>query len=140
LPAVVVGYGELLSLSKDLTFLLNGLVSSVSGIIAGTTPLSTIQGDGLQALSALNTMSEGNEGFWSSMKAFRILMLIRTILRWTEAVVDSPSAWIVSTELFRLMKSLLPAIKELNGDFWETVIELLKSSLEVIYDNAVLNR
>ena len=128
---MVSGYSELLSHSKELILLLNGLVSSISGIIAGTATTSTILGEGLQKLSALNTMSEEVDSFWASLKQFRVLMLIRTILQWRDVVTDTQASWIVSTELLRLIRSLVPSIKHLNGDFWEKAFDLLRSSLDV---------
>jgi hypothetical protein len=131
LPALVAGYSELLHHSKELHLLLNGLVSSISGIIAGTSPISRLLEEGLVKLAALNTMSEEDGSFCTSMKEFRILMLVKTVLQWKEVVVAHPESWILSVELLRLMKSLLPTIKRMNGDFWESTIGLLKSSLEV---------
>ena len=65
-------------------------------------------------------------------------MLLKTVLNWPSAVVGSPVSWLVSTEILRLMKSLLPWIKHVDGDFWEKAMQILKASLEVIDDVAVL--
>ena len=131
MPALVTGYAELLSQSKELSLLLNGLVSYISGIIAGTSSINTILGEGVQKLSALNLLSEGSEVFWPSVKEFRIIILVRSALNWADAIADSPSAWIIYTEQLRLMRSLLPCIKLLNGDFWGKTFSILNTSLTV---------
>jgi hypothetical protein len=59
-------------------------------------------------------------------------MLVKTVVSWPRAVIGTPISWIVTTEVLRLMRTLLPWIKHVDGDFWEKGIEIVKESLEVI--------
>lgn len=128
LPALVLGYAELLVGSKELDLLLNGLVSSTSGIIAS--PGSTaVAEEGLLKLTMLNAMCEVDDTFWSRVKEFRIIMLLKTVLNWP---TDLANSWVVITEILRLVRSLLPWIKHVDGDFWERGLNLLKEALEVV--------
>ena len=134
LSALVVGNAELLAGSNELDLILNGLVSSISGIIYtnGSSSSHTVVTDGLRKLTALNTMSEVDETFWSRVKEFRIVMVVKTVLDWPNGVAGSSASWIISTEILRLMRSLLVWIKHLDGDFWEKMINLLQDALEVV--------
>jgi hypothetical protein len=137
---VALGYAELLVGSKELDLILNSLVSSVSGIIPtiGSNSTSAIVGEGLQKLTLLNTLEGVDDTFWSRVKEFRIMMLFKTVLQWSVTVKDLEVSWVVSTEALRLMRSLLPWIKHINGDFWENGITVLKEALEVTSIIAVL--
>jgi len=129
LPALVSGYAELLAGSKELDLLLNGFVSSISGIIAS--PESTIVSEeGLQKLTMLNTMCEVDDTFWSRVKEFRIVMLLRTVLDWPTITGGSPNSWVVRTEILRLLRSLLPWINHIDGDFWGKGLNVLNEALE----------
>jgi hypothetical protein len=140
LSALVVGNAELLAGSNELDLVLNGLVSSISGIIytTGSSSSHAVVTDDLRKLTALNTMSEVDETFWSRVKEFRIVMLVKTVLDWPNAVADSSASWITSTEMLRLMRSLLVWIKHIDGDFWEKMIILLQDALEVVLISAFL--
>jgi hypothetical protein len=59
-------------------------------------------------------------------------MLLKTVLNWPTATEDSPSAWVVSTEILRLLKSLLPWIKHIDGDFWEKSLNLVNKAFKVV--------
>lgn len=135
MSALVTGNAELLTGSNELDLILNGLVSSISGIIAtnGTSSSPAILDEGLQKLTALNTLSEVDESFWSRVKEFRIVMLVKTILDWPSAVLRSSNSWIVTTEILRLLRSLLVWIKHIDGDFWEKMTVLLKDALFVFF-------
>jgi hypothetical protein len=135
LSSLVTGNAELLTGSNELDLILNGLVSSISGIIAtnGTSSSPAILDEGLQKLTALNTLSEVDESFWSRVKEFRIVMLVKTILDWPSAVLRSSNSWIVTTEILRLLRSLLVWSKHIDGDFWEKLTVLLKDALLVFF-------
>jgi hypothetical protein len=128
LPAVVLGYAELLVGSKELDLLLNGIVSSISGINTSTAVVE----EGLQKLTTLNTLCEVDDMCWSRVKEFRIVMLLKTVLNWWSVVKDSHESWVISTEVLQLMKSLFPWIKHIDGDFWARGMTLLKEALDVI--------
>jgi hypothetical protein len=129
-PALVSGYSELLNGSKELDLILNGLVSSVSGINPSAGAEALIQ-DGLPKLASLNVLSEVDDSFWNRVKEFRVIMLLRTTLNWVDALRDSSAHWLVSTEVLRLVRSLLPWIKHAEGDFWQKIYTLLFDSLVV---------
>jgi hypothetical protein len=131
---LVVGNAELLAGSNELDLILNGLVSSISGIIYtnGSSSSHAVVTDGLRKLTALNTMSEVDETFWSRVKEFRIVMVVKTVLDWPNGVAGSSASWIISTEILRLMRSLLVRIKHIDGDFWEKMIIVLQDALEVV--------
>lgn len=137
---MALGYAELLVASNDLDLILNGLVSSISGIIPGSASgsASIIENEGLQKLTTLNILCEADETFWSRIKELRIVMILRAVFNWPTIVKDSPTSWIISTEILRLQRSLLPWIKHLDGDFWEKGMSLLKSSLEVFNSVSLL--
>jgi hypothetical protein len=116
--------------SKELDLILNGLVSSVTGINASAGAEALIQ-DGLPKLASLNVLSEVDDSFWNRVKEFRVIMLLRTTLNWVDALRDSSAHRLVSTEVLRLVKSLLPWIKHTEGDFWGKIYTLLFDSLVV---------
>lgn len=128
--AVATSYAEKLAGQKELDLVLNGLVSSISGIIANGS--DTIQTDGLTKLATLNTICQADESFWSRIKEFRIIMLVKTVLNWPGDVIDPMYTWILSTELLQLMRSLLPFVQHVEGDFWGNMMHILKDSLEVV--------
>lgn len=130
LPALVSGYAELLVGSKELDLLLNGFVSSISGIIASPES-TTVSEEGLQKLTTLNTMCEVDDTFWSRVKEFRIVMLLKTVLDWHIVSSGSRNSWVVKTEILRLLRSLLPWIKHIDGDFWGKGLNLLNEALKV---------
>ena len=130
LAALASGYSELLNGSKDLELILNGLVSSISGITASGGVQALIQ-DGLPKLASLNILCEVDDSFWNRVKEFRVVMLLRTTLNWVNALLESSVHWLVSAEVLRLVRSLLPWIKHSEGDFWEKIYSLLYDSLEV---------
>ena len=133
LPSLATGYAELLVGSKELDLILNGLVSSISGIIVSPTSGSafTVTGDGLPKLTTLNTLCEVDDTFWSRVKEFRIVMLLKTLLNWPSVMDRFPGSWVVSTEILRLLRSLLPWIKHIDGDFWGKTLNLLNEAFEV---------
>lgn len=106
-------------------------MSSISGLNAGA-GLKVLTQNGLPKLAALNILCEIDDSFWARVKEFRIVMLLRTTLNWVDAVHEASEKWVVSTEVLRLVKSLLPWIKHAEGDFWEKTSVLLNDSLEVI--------
>jgi hypothetical protein len=130
LPALVVGYAELLVGSKEYDVIANGLVSSITGISKSS---ETLQGnEGLRMLSFLNIMVEIDEFFWGEIKELRILMLLNSVLEWpTLTKQHLPENWIILTEFFRLMRSLLPWITALEGRFWGKITMILKSAMKV---------
>jgi hypothetical protein len=130
--AMASSYAEPLNGQKELDLILNGLVSSISGIIADGTNSEIIQRDGLQKLATLNTMCQSDESFWSRVKEFRIVMLVKTVLNWPGDVTDPAYSWILSTEILRLMRSLLPFIQHIEGEFWGNTMKILENSLEVV--------
>ena len=134
LPALATGYAELLVGSKELDLILNGLVSSISGIIVspGSNSTSAVIGEGLQKLTTLNTLSEVDNTFWSRVKEFRVVMLLKTVLNWPTVTEGSHSSWVVSTEILRLLKSLLPWIKHIDGEFWEMSLNLVNKAFKVL--------
>jgi hypothetical protein len=138
-PALVSGYSELLNGSKELDLILNGLVSSVSGINASAGAEALIQ-DGLPKLASLNVLCEVDDSFWNRVKEFRVIMLLRTTLNWVDALQESSALWLVSTEVLRLVRSLLPWIKHAEGDFWQKIYFLLFDSLEVRFLIPSVNR
>ena len=130
ISALVSGYSELLNGSKELDLILNGLVSSISGVSASA-GVAALTEDGLPKLTTLNVLCEIDESFWARIKEFRQIVLLRTTLYWVDVVRDSPFHWVVSTEVLRLVKSLLPWTKHAEADFWEKTYKLLNDSLEV---------
>jgi hypothetical protein len=112
---------------------LNGLVSSISGIIVtnDSNSNSAVGEEGLVKLTMLNTVCEVDDVFWSKVKEFRIVMLLKTVLNWPSAVEGSQVSRVVSTEILRLLRSLFPWIKHINGDFWEKAVHVLKDALQV---------
>jgi hypothetical protein len=133
LPALAVGYSELAMGSRELDLILNSLLSSISGInkTTGETSASAVE-EGLWMLTLLNTMSEVDETFWSRVKEFRIVMLVKTVLSWPNVVEHTSTSWVVSTEILRLLRPLVRWIKDIDGDFWEKAVDLLKHSLKVL--------
>lgn len=128
-----MGYAEPLYLSAELDLIRNGLVSSISGVIAGSSnDTSAVTGEGLQKLAMLNQMLGDDDEFWSKVKEFRRVMLLRTVLTWPSAVKESQLSWIVSTEVLQLFRFLLPSAS-MPGDLMEKGIALLKESLQVIF-------
>lgn len=126
-----MGYAEPLFLSAELDLTRNSLVSSISGIIANSSNDNTaVTGEGLQKLSMLNVMLEDDDVFWSKVKEFRRVMLLKTVLNWPNAVKESQLSWIVSTEVLQLFRSLLPW-GPMPGDLLEKGISVLKDSLQV---------
>lgn len=134
LPALALGYAELLAGSKELDLILNSLVSSISGIVptTGSNFASTIRDEGLKKLTLLNLLEGVDNTFWSRVKEFRIVMLLKTVLNWPAAVKGLEGSWVVSSEVLRLMRSLLSSIKHIDGDFWEKGLTAMKEALEVI--------
>jgi hypothetical protein len=126
----VTGYAELLVGSEELDLLLNGLVSSISGIIASPGSTAVVQG-GIKKLAILNAMCDVDDTFWSRVKEFRIIMLLKTVLDWPSAVEGSSHSWVVSTEVLRLLRSVIPWVKHVESDFWGKGLDLLKEALEV---------
>jgi len=78
----------------------------------------------------LNVMLEDDDVFWSKVKEFRRVMLLKTVLDWPNAVKESQLLWIVSTEVLQLFRFLLPW-GPTPGDLLEKGIGLLKDSLQV---------
>src|SRR5579859_3136519 len=89
--AIATSYAEKLAGQKELDLILNSLVSSISGIIANGS--DTIQTDGLKLLATLNTICQADESFWSRIKEFRIIMLVKTVLNWPGDVIDPTYSW-----------------------------------------------
>jgi hypothetical protein len=131
-PALASGYAELLIGSKELYLQINSLISSISGITVMNDPVAAIESTGLKKLSTLNAICEVDPWFWVTVREFRILMLVRTVLDWRRPLTDTPSSWIVSTEILRLMRSLLAHINHLEGDFWEKTLNAMVDAVEVI--------
>ena len=126
-----MGYAEPLFLSPELDLTRNSLVSSISGIIANPgSDNAAVTGEGLQKLSMLNTMLEDDDVFWSKVKEFRRVMLLKTVVNWPNVVKDSGFSWIVLSEVLRLFRFLLPW-SPMPGDVLEKGLELLKDSLQV---------
>lgn len=127
-----MGYAEPLFLSAELDLTRNSLVSSISGIIANSSNdnMAVITGEGLQKLAMLNVMLEDDDVFWSKVKEFRRVMLLKAVLNWPNAVKESQLSWIVSTEVLQLFRSLLPW-GPMPGDLLEKGIGVLKDSLQV---------
>ena len=130
LPALATGYADFLVGSKELDLILDGLVSSISGIIVNT-PSTTVGEAGLMKLTTLNTLCEVDDTFWSRVKESRIVMLLKTVLNWPSATDGSSISWVLSTELLRFLRSLLPWIQHIDGDFWKRGLKLLTEALEV---------
>ena len=93
--------------------------------------IETIQGSGLEKLATLNTICQTHELFWSRVQESRIVMLVKTVLPWPLKVTDSASSWIVRTEVLRLMRSVMPFIQHITGDFWDPLMLTLSESLRV---------
>ena len=129
MPALALGFAELLVHSNELDLILNSLISALSG--TSKPPESLMIGEGLRLLAMLNTMTEVDEEFWGRVKEFRIVLLLKTVLPWPPAVESSTIAWVLSTEILRLIRSLLPWIKDIDSGFWKWEIELLKHALKV---------
>jgi hypothetical protein len=120
--------------SKELDLILNGLVSSISGIIVspGSNSASGVIGEGLRKLTTLNILCEVDDTFWSRVKEFRIVMLLKTVLNWPTVTEGCHSSWVVSTEILRLFKSLLLWIKHIDGDFWENILNMVNEAFKVL--------
>jgi hypothetical protein len=80
----------------------------------------------------LNTICQIDEGFWYRLKEVRRVMLVRNIVSWPRAVIGTQISWIVTTEVLRLMRTLLPSTRHIGDAFWGGVIEIAQKSLEVI--------
>jgi hypothetical protein len=93
--------------------------------------IDKIEGTGLEQLTTLNTMCQSDLMFWARVQESRIVMLVNTLLPWPTKVSGSASLWIVGTEILRLMKSVLPFIQHLNGDFWGPLMLNLRDFLQV---------
>lgn len=98
----------------------------------GSNSTSAVIGEGLQKLTTLNTLCEVDNSFWSRVREFRIVMLLKTVLNWPTVTEGSPGAWVVSTEILRLLKSLLLWIKHIDGGFWEKSLNLVNKAFKVV--------
>ena len=126
-----MGYAEPLYLSPELDLVRNGLVSSISGIITNVgSDTSAVTVEGIPKLAMLNAMLEEDDQFWSKVKEFRRVMLLKTVVDWPAAVRDSGVSWVVLTEVLQLLRSLLPW-GPTPGNVLEKCLQLLKDSLQV---------
>lgn len=132
--AISSSYADLLVAQSEHDYILNRLVSSISGIMTTSTDakiIDKIEGTGLEQLTTLNTMCQSDLMFWARVQESRIVMLVNSVLPWPTQVSGSASLWIVGTEILRLMKSVLPFIQHLNADFWNPLMLNLRESLQV---------
>ena len=106
-----------------MTLVLNSLVSSITGIRTATE-------EGLQKLATLTVIWEIHLGEFSLDKKIKNIMLLKTVLGWFNGVNESETSWVLTTEILRLFRFMFPAIKYVDGDFWEKMIVVLKAALE----------
>ncbi len=111
--AILAGIGEPLQASKQITNFCNRLVSDVAG--------ASVEGDRTKSILSLLTLcSQLYESGGLPVANNRIVFAVRQITSWLEEpeLLDMQ----ISTEICRVLASLLPCMKDVYGSHWEKTV------------------
>lgn len=111
--AVLIGLQDILSTSKVVNNLCNRLISDVAGA-------SAQEDKTLGLLILLNATLAVYDEIDVPVAQNRIVFAVKQILSWTPTLATTDSQ--LASEACRALQTLLPAMKELYGSYWETTL------------------
>lgn len=119
--AILTGLAESLEHSKDADRLRNELASDLTGV-----PAAKAGEEGLRKLIYLNAVlpNPGDEA--APLPTQRAIFLVKHLLAWfeDEEFAADPNLAVI-TETAKVFASVLPAVKELYGEHWQTLCDFV---------------
>lgn len=119
--AILTGLKDVLSTSKVVNNLCNRLISDVAGASASANKTLEL----LVLLNAsLGVYDEGD----LPVAQNRVVFAVKQILSWTPTLATTDSQ--LASEACRALQTLLPAMKEVYGSYWQTTLDFCVSIWE----------
>lgn len=125
ITALLTGLSEILEHSKDADRLRNELASDLMGV-----PVSKCKEEGLRKLIFLNAVLPKPGEDVAPLPPQRTILLIKHLVSWLDdkEPKTEPNTAVI-TEAMKILASVLPTVKDLYGEHWGSLCELVSAGL-----------